>query len=100
MDKKTDKTTVLKIKRSVKDPKSKIVSLRLTAQEKESMNRMKQELKFNSVRDLFLFCLHAIKKIYGWHLEGYTFFIKKDGEEGNYQALGFEFKLDLDDDKS
>lgn len=85
------------IKRPTKEQKDHVISLRVTDQEKESTTQMAKELRFKSVRNLFLYCKYVLEELYVWHKQGYSFFIKKKDEE-EYREVGFEFQPD--DNKS
>jgi hypothetical protein len=66
----------------------------LTEQEQETLTRLKTELRFDSVRDLFLFSLSVVEKLYGWNRADYSFFIgtREKGDQGEYKEVEFEFK--------
>jgi len=93
MDKKDDRIVV---KRPARTPKDKIISLRTTEEEKGSIDETKKELSFKSIRNLFLFCIRVVKQLYNWHVQGYSFFIKK-GDEKDYKEVEFEFQPDTEE---
>jgi hypothetical protein len=80
-----------RITRQNHETKDKIVTLRLTAQEQETLASMKKDLEFDSVRDLLLFCLSAVAQLRDWNRSEYAFFVG-NREKGEYNEIEFEFK--------
>lgn len=80
----------LQVGRVKKENKSKILTLRLTETEVQELNRLREEMQFESVRDFFLFGMDVIKKLEEWHSKKYSFFIGIPGERKSYQEVLFE----------
>lgn len=81
----------IKIERPCRGTKSKVVSLRLTTQEQETLDRLKKDLKFDSIRSLFLFSISALDQLYEWSRSNHAFFIG-NSEKGEYRQVEFEFE--------
>jgi hypothetical protein len=81
----------LKINRPNHETKDKVVTLRLTAQEQETLASMKDDLEFDSVRDLFLFCLSAVAQLRDWNRSQFAFYVG-NREKGDLKEIEFEFK--------
>jgi len=69
----------IRIKRIIESPKSEVITLRTTPQEKETLQRMEADLNFTSMRDLLLFCLTVTNELHKLHTEGYALLARKDG---------------------
>ena len=81
----------LKIKRPSEANKSKIVTFRLTADEYQELEHLKNNLEFQSTRNLVLFCMDVVGMLYKWRSSNWLFFIGKPKEK-KYKEVEFEFK--------
>jgi hypothetical protein len=83
-------TEPIVINRKKKENKSIVTSLRLTETESNFLDKMKAELKFDSLAEMVLFCSETIETLKNWAGEGYTFIKMKKGTE-DCTEVSFEF---------
>lgn len=85
-----------KIKRRSKQNKSEVLTLRLTPEESDFLSKLKNDLQFETNRDLVLFGMEVVKSLKEWDSSNYKFFVGKGKpEENDYREVEFELKPDF-----
>lgn len=84
-------TNSLVVKRTEKQSKSNVITIRLTEEEIKKLKQLKKEMKFKTMSDLFLFFMDITNKLFEWQKTNYKFFINDQKNGNSLQEVKFEF---------
>jgi hypothetical protein len=85
-------TDPILVPRRKKETKSVVYSLRLTETEQEFLEKLKNNLKFDSIVEMLIFCSEVVDKLREWDDEGYKFYRMNEKNSEDAKEVSFEFK--------
>lgn len=77
------------VKRRSKPKQSEMLTLRLTPEENDFIRELKDDLEFDTIRELVLFCLDVVRNLRDWESEGQQFYVGTKAE--GFSPVEFQF---------